>query len=337
MFVVEVAGLWQRPAAYPMNGAIRPDGRARLQIPYSRMGAEMQRLQRLGVRIISVNAQGTGSINGQGFPKTAKESAPTISPVFGVSTSSEPSEPDSDTPPPVVQPESLEATNLDQPQSSEDLSEQTEGDLPDPTLLRDTPAPLNSATPLPTLDTQASEAETAGAIDIALLHRPAVAEAQTMSPLEIDQTVLSKPLTIAVEPQLPQPTSTPDPQVSSESLVTWLAWGVGSIQAVILLTIGVQIFQTAHHLPLFPEAMQLLGTGVSLWWIYRWLLFAADRRAVGAQVTALQQAIVGAPSPGQPLQLPLKLTLNPPEEEDLVERVRETRVVEVLNLPSQDG
>lgn len=319
VFVVEVAGLWRRPAAYPMNGAVRPDGRARLQIPYSRMGAEMQRLRRLGARIISVNVLEAGDSHGTRLPMASQPNELVLGP-----------------PDLAGRPESLGTGSPNTAPPSEDLSEQTQGDHLDPTRFRDTLASLNSGTPLPTPDTQASEAEGIVAVDRLWRPRPAGAEAEIMSPLEEAPPVPVQPLTIAVEPHLPPPTSASTPQVSSETLVTGLAWGVGSIQAVILLMIGVQIFQTAHHLPLVPEVMQLLGTGVSLWWVYRWLLFAADRRAAGAQVTALKEAILGAPSPGQPLQIPLKLTLSAPEE-DLVERVQEVRAVEILNLPSQDG
>ncbi|WP_071455761.1 ferredoxin--NADP reductase [Gloeomargarita lithophora] len=54
MFIFEVVGLRQSPATDNFNYAIRQSGRIWFQVPYQRMNQEMQRIQRLGGRIVSM-------------------------------------------------------------------------------------------------------------------------------------------------------------------------------------------------------------------------------------------------------------------------------------------
>lgn len=54
MFVFEVVGLRQSQATDNLNYAIRQSGSLWLQVPYPRMNQEMQRIQRLGGRIVSI-------------------------------------------------------------------------------------------------------------------------------------------------------------------------------------------------------------------------------------------------------------------------------------------
>ncbi|MBF2098188.1 MAG: CAAD domain-containing protein [Gloeomargaritaceae cyanobacterium C42_A2020_066] len=114
----------------------------------------------------------------------------------------------------------------------------------------------------------------------------------------------------------------PQPRLDEESqhlrpLVDWMALGVIGLQGIVVLTLGVQVFQALHKLPLVPEALQLVGTGVSGWWVYRWLLFAENRRNLRAKVDAVLGLSISEPlvlSQGVPLELPLRLPDSRPAE-----------------------
>jgi CpcD/allophycocyanin linker domain len=58
VFVYEVEGLRQRPEADQTAVALR-NSTTMVQVPFSRMGDFMQRMQRLGGRIVAIRASGS--------------------------------------------------------------------------------------------------------------------------------------------------------------------------------------------------------------------------------------------------------------------------------------
>ncbi len=56
VFVYEVAGLQQNDLTVNNNYQIRSSSNAFIQVPYSRMNEEMQRISRLGGKIVSIQS-----------------------------------------------------------------------------------------------------------------------------------------------------------------------------------------------------------------------------------------------------------------------------------------
>src|SRR4028119_1944261 len=81
MFVYEVVGLRQNQETDKMNYPIRRSGNVLITVPYSRMNQEMQRITRLGGKIVSIQPLSAGNgANGkaasQAEPKAKPEAEP---------------------------------------------------------------------------------------------------------------------------------------------------------------------------------------------------------------------------------------------------------------------
>ncbi|MBV8884159.1 MAG: ferredoxin-NADP reductase [Chroococcidiopsidaceae cyanobacterium CP_BM_RX_35] len=75
MFLYEVVGLRQSEETDNLSYPIRQSGSVLIRVPYSRMNQEMQRVARLGGKIISIRPlNGDSEANGKGTPVTAKSS-----------------------------------------------------------------------------------------------------------------------------------------------------------------------------------------------------------------------------------------------------------------------
>lgn len=73
VFVYEVVGLRQNEETDKMNYPIRQSGSVFIRVPYSRMNQEMQRLTRMGGKIVSIQPlNGDNEANGKGTSVTAK-------------------------------------------------------------------------------------------------------------------------------------------------------------------------------------------------------------------------------------------------------------------------
>ena len=72
IFVYEVVGLRQNEETDQTNYPIRKSGSVFIRVPYNRMNQEMQRITRLGGKIVSIQSvSGLQQLNGKATPVTA--------------------------------------------------------------------------------------------------------------------------------------------------------------------------------------------------------------------------------------------------------------------------
>ncbi|MBF2098189.1 MAG: hypothetical protein IGQ88_07425 [Gloeomargaritaceae cyanobacterium C42_A2020_066] len=108
------------------------------------------------------------------------------------------------------------------------------------------------------------------------------------------RTVSSAPIEHPAPPLAePQPTHFP----RNETTPTLLG-----AEGFIAVMIASQILPILHFLPLVPEMLQLLGASVTLWGIYRWLLFAKDRQKLWNFIRNVRglEPETALPLPGEP-------------------------------------
>ena len=80
LFVYEVEGLRQNDKTDKMSFPIRKSGNVLITVPYSRMNQEMQRLTRLGARIVSIRPYDSSSISANGNGNSEASSATRVQP-----------------------------------------------------------------------------------------------------------------------------------------------------------------------------------------------------------------------------------------------------------------
>jgi valyl-tRNA synthetase len=65
------------------------------------------------------------------------------------------------------------------------------------------------------------------------------------------------------------------------------------LAGLIVVNLIVDIFQAVHRLPLMAPLLTLVGFGYSVWFIVRYLLFAANRQELSAQIETLKVNVLG--------------------------------------------
>jgi valyl-tRNA synthetase len=126
--------------------------------------------------------------------------------------------------------------------------------------------------------------------DLAKVERLTINSVETSS-VETSSVETSRTaLTVSEPPIYPQVIQQPSPGSSYRRAATTLIWLLG---IVVGGNLAIDLFHTINTLPLTAPFFTLVGLGYSVWFGYRYLLFAANRQELSTKIETFQTKVLG--------------------------------------------